>query len=141
MKAALSENWAVYHYFSTFNVRHEMGVVELYDDSTARGLSLAEAVLSNSSKAVSSTNPIAIKTMRFVHANSSAVTAGAFHRPHGPAHTCVVTVTSCSCVGHCLQAVFLLQPRGEVHRRHPHCSGHLCQAAPDRDNRRPSLRS
>eukprot|EP00192_Tetraselmis_astigmatica_P002112 CAMPEP_0117674976 /NCGR_PEP_ID=MMETSP0804-20121206/15346_1 /TAXON_ID=1074897 /ORGANISM="Tetraselmis astigmatica, Strain CCMP880" /LENGTH=1011 /DNA_ID=CAMNT_0005483923 /DNA_START=47 /DNA_END=3082 /DNA_ORIENTATION=- len=64
VKATLCENWAVYHYFSTLNVRHEMGVVELYDDSTARSLSLAEAVFSNSSKAISSTNPIAIKTLR-----------------------------------------------------------------------------
>jgi hypothetical protein len=63
--AVFCENWIVYHYFSYFHMRHEMSVIELYDDSSARGLSLPDAIMSNTSTEISSTDPVAIKTLRF----------------------------------------------------------------------------
>lgn len=61
---AMAENWAVYHYWSTTHLRYEVAVIELYDDTSARSMSLADAVLSNSSALVSSHDATAIKTLR-----------------------------------------------------------------------------
>eukprot|EP00873_Tetraselmis_striata_P009215 jgi/Tetstr1/429479/TSEL_019386.t1 len=63
---AMAENWAVYHYWSTTHLRYEVAVIELYDDTSARSMSLADAVLSNSSALVSSHDATAIKTLRQV---------------------------------------------------------------------------
>ena len=71
--AVFCENWIVYHYFSDFHMRHEVAVIELYDDSSARGLSLPDAIMSNTSTAISSSDPVAIKALRCLLCCASSV--------------------------------------------------------------------
>lgn len=43
MHAALCEHWAVYHFWSVANHRHEMAVLELYD-ATPRDISVSDVL-------------------------------------------------------------------------------------------------
>lgn len=61
-QAVLSENWAVYSYYSTANQRFEIAVLEFYDVQ-ARDLSIPSLLLGNQSSTLSAFAPTPIEVL------------------------------------------------------------------------------
>lgn len=60
VNVVLSENWAVYSYYSTANARHEVAVLEFYDASL-RSLSIPSLLFGTQNNTLSSFSPVPIE--------------------------------------------------------------------------------